>query len=161
MNTISLLILRWIFFPVIVGFHSPPGDSLHWGGSSFKFRQIPLETKLQEFEKKKEVKVFKGDFSNPRGYIASWRIVGKSLCLEAIEGELVNNKITILDVLGEDSLPCKAVWFTGVLHLPVGEFNFETQQWPIAVKIRVSKGVVTETEILHDVKDIGPLPKEE
>ena len=156
MKTTSLLFLLWIFSPMIVGFHSPPGDSMHWGGSSFRFRQMPLENKLQEFEKTLGAKVFKGNFSNPRGYVASWRIVGKALSLEAIEGELVNDKVTILDVLDEGSLPCKAVWYTGLLHLPIGEFDYETQQWPMALKIRIFEGIVRETELLHDVQDVGP-----
>lgn len=139
--------------------HPQPEDTITWGGSRFSTSQLPLQPKLQLWEKASGLPFFKGDTANPRGYVATWQIHRKSLWLYEVKGTPTDKNNQLLDAIGEDSLPCKASWFMGDIYLPIGEFDFEKQSWPYTVRLEWKDGELVDSEMLKDAKEVGPYPK--
>lgn len=138
--------------------HPAPADVVKWGGAEFHVDQYPLEPKIREFEAANRLLLYKGDTANRRGYVAKWSILRNALWLRSVKGELVSEKISLVEAIGEDSLPCKASWFTGDIQLPVGEFDFDNHAWPFAVRLRFVNGELKSSDIVRNATDTGTGP---
>lgn len=128
-------------------------DTVVWGGASFRIRQLPFESAIETNEA--IAKSLKSKSTNShRGYVAEWLVSDGILYLGKLNDVSNRNKKEILESLGAVRFPVKAEWYSGTMHLPVGEFNDASSTWPIVIELSVDKGNVIATKVLKDAPDV-------
>lgn len=130
--------------------HNPPKDTLFWGESSFKIFEFPLEPLLNVAEEKKG-RIFRSkSFNNPRGYTAKWSLTNNRLFLETVKGRLVRKSASVSNELEIEDLPIPAKWFSGEIHLLIGNFDLPKQSYPYCIKLIVDKGDVKSSLVIEN-----------
>ncbi len=61
--------------------------------------------------------------------------------------------VRIGDIIDGAKLPLKAKWFTGVVQLPIGEFDYGRQLWPVLVEVVIEKGKVTKISAVENAAE--------
>ncbi|REK09912.1 MAG: hypothetical protein DWQ37_17555 [Planctomycetota bacterium] len=80
--------------------------------------------------------------NNWGGYTAAWRIAGGKLLLDTISGRLDGEAVRDEALLPGKKFPVVATWFTGKLHLPIGDYNEQTQEYEFVIVFDIEKGIV-------------------
>lgn len=104
-----------------------------------------------------------------RGYIATWEIVGDSVYLTGISGNLGNNELTEIDlstIFGDDCIDGKvfAWWLTKTLYVQYGRLTCVSDkaggQWEFEKRMEIEGGLLVcedtyETTIRHGNADLN------
>jgi hypothetical protein len=86
--------------------------------------------------------------ANWSGYSAEWGIARGKLLLFSISGRIKGKQVRNKAILPNESFPAVATWFTGKIHLPVGDFNEDTQEYESVIVFEIDKGVVRSKQYL-------------
>ncbi len=79
---------------------------------------------------------------NWRGYESVWRIADGKLLLESISGRIKGRDVKNRALLPGKKFPVVATWFTGKIHLAVGDINDETQEYESVIVFDIHEGEV-------------------
>lgn len=60
----------------------------------------------------------------------------------SINGRIKGKDVKDKAILSDMTFPVVATWFTGKIHLPVGDFNEDTQEYESVIVFDVDKGIV-------------------
>jgi len=80
--------------------------------------------------------------ANWAGYSATWEIRDKQLFLRTIQGRMRGHDVQNEAILPDLKFPAPATWFTGRIHLPIGDFSEETQEYESVILFDIEKGQV-------------------
>ena len=82
-----------------------------------------LEHPIEQLWKKPEArpKFDLGSTSNRKGYTAVWEIRDSKLYLVSFDARINKRKFKFRQIVPRAKLPHHATWFTGTLHIPIGE----------------------------------------
>ncbi|MBX7075089.1 MAG: hypothetical protein K1X71_18255 [Pirellulales bacterium] len=80
--------------------------------------------------------------TNWGGYTSEWRITNGKLLLQSVSGHIDGKEIRDDALLPGRKFPVVATWYTGKIHLPVGECNGDTQEYESVIVFDIDKGIV-------------------
>lgn len=83
--------------------------------------------------------------ANWAGYSACWEIRNHQLLLCEIEGRINGKNIRNDEILRGRRFPVVAKWFTGRIHIAVGDLNDETNEYESVIVFEVVNGSVKGT----------------
>ncbi len=76
------------------------------------------------------------------GYDAVWLIRDSKLFLSSIQAKRDGQRIKNEEILLDRKFPALATWFTGRIHLFVGDYDTETKQYASVIVCHVDSGIV-------------------
>ena len=133
-------------------------DRLRYGGNEYSVFETPM-TGLWHYGKgkaptgKTQPPAFEVNSSNNwGGYFAKWEVHDKKLLLRSIRGRINGHKVRNDAILKDRVFPVHATWFTGRIHLPVGDYVDEKQEWESVIVFDVENGNVKSTTFLESGK---------
>ena len=80
--------------------------------------------------------------ANWTGYRATWEIRDKKLMLRTIRGRIKGKDVQNEAILPDMKFPVDATWFSGKIHLYVGDWNEEEHQYEAVIVFEIDKGNV-------------------
>lgn len=80
------------------------------------------------------------------GYSATWQIHHSQLFLKDIRGKLRGKMARNESILPQLTFPALATWFTGRIHMPVGNFNEDKNEFEAVIVFDIEKGCVKKME---------------
>lgn len=91
------------------------------------------------------------DFESPSNWLrfsTTWEIWDSRLWLRSIRARVDGRRVRNNEILPNFTFPAEATWFTGKIHLPVGNFSAETQEFESVIEFSIDKGVVTSRRLI-------------
>ncbi len=133
-------------------------DKLIFGGKRYNILQIPMlaywdygqgstgtgKVKPPQFEVTSS--------ANWRGYKAVWEIRDSKFFLKKITARINGRSVKDAQILNGKEFPLQATWFSGQIHLVVGDYNYETSQSTAVITFHIRKGVVTKMTFRETAK---------
>lgn len=134
-----------------------PSDRLCYGSNEYVVYQVPMLGLWYYGEGKPpdgkcRPPIFDSSSGNWSGYAATWEIRHKQLRLRSIEGRIKGQDRKNESILPSRKFPVVATWFTGRIHLPVGDFDDERQQYESVIVFEIEKGEVESTTFVPSAK---------
>jgi len=84
--------------------------------------------------------------ANNAGYLAQFGIRDSKLWLEMITGQIAGKMQRDERIIPGQRFPIVAEWFTGKIHIQVGDYDYEKMESTAVIIFHVEKGIVTKTE---------------
>jgi hypothetical protein len=145
-------------------------DTVIFGGRKYTIREIPMlgfwdygEESIGTGTRKPPAFDVRNS-ANWSGYRAQFEIRDSKLYLRHIAGWIEGKKRRNEQIINGKPFPIVADWYTGRIHLDVGDFDPDTQESQAVIIFHVEKGVITEMEFAKRMKPIwtwnGLPPKE-
>ena len=123
-------------------------DRICYGGHEYALLQVPMlglwyygEGKPPNGKSRPPAFDFTSS-ANWVGYSASWEIRNKRLLLRTIRGRVKGKDVQNEAILTNVKFPALATWFTGKIHLPVGDYDEEKQEHEAIIVFEIDKGNV-------------------
>jgi len=139
------------------------GDTVVFGGRSFPFAEVPM-LGLWDFEERTGFKVGTGreqpppfdvrSTANWDGYEATFEIRESKLFLREIVGSLDGKKRTNQEILPGRAFPVVATWFTGRIHLGVGDPREDTGEMTAVIVFEIERGHVKSMSFKERMKPL-------
>ena len=101
---------------------------------------------------------FEFDFNttaNWVGYSATWEIRGEELRLREIRGRQKGKDVKNEAILPSRKFPVAATWFTGKIHIPVGGYDENEEQFKAIIVFEIDKGDVKSMAFIPSGKISG------
>lgn len=121
---------------------------VEYGGVSYVIEQMPL---LEIVNHDKAPELVAVESCNWKAYEAKWFIQNNKLLLVGFEANGEKRKLKIGDFIKGGHTPMVATWFTGKIHLKIGEHNKKTDKWPAVVSLKIEKGKIIDIEVGKNV----------
>ncbi len=87
--------------------------------------------------------------SNRKGYSATWEIRDSKPFLISFEAKIQGRRVPIHQILPGRRLPVHADWYTGRLHVPLGEWvtapGGSRPKWERLLVLEVEKGIIVSS----------------
>jgi hypothetical protein len=156
MNTLSFVLLA-----SVISATPQPKDLLRYGDNTFAISQVPMlglwhyeetdpgdgRTRAPEFD-------FVGT-GNWVGYDATWLIRDSKLFLFKMKAKRNGKVIRNEAIFPGKKFPLQATWFTGRIHLAVGDYDSATKQYESVIIFHITKGQVTKTTFEPSMDSLG------
>lgn len=127
-------------------------DRIVFGGRTYVLREIPM-LGLWDFEERRGFRVGTGrelpppfdvrSSANWDGYEAEFEIRDSKLFLRRIVGALEGKERTNAEIMPGKTFPLHVTWFTGRIHLAVGDDDPKTGDMSAVIVFTIEKGNVT------------------
>ena len=105
--------------------------------------------------KEKPPKFEAANSANWVGYQAQFEIRNSKLWLKKITGKIDGKRQTNEQIIPGEDFPKVAKWFSGRIHLEVGDFDDGTQEATSVIIFHIKNGVVTKTEYTERMKRVA------
>lgn len=126
-------------------------DRIVFGGHKYVFHEIPM-LGLWDFEEVRGFRLGSGREKPPAfdvrstanwdGYEAVFEIRDSKLYLRRITGSIDGRWRRNAGIISGEKFPLLASWYTGRIHIPVGDFDQETGEMVAVIVFEVEKGIV-------------------
>ena len=125
-------------------------DVVEFGANEFHVAQLPI----QKIVERSKTPLTITNTANNKGYEAKWAIQGNQLFLIQFKAKNKEKEVGIGNILENAELPVKATWFTGKLQLPIGDFDYDNQRWPLIIELTFDKGKLRHMSTKKDATEI-------
>lgn len=126
---------------------------VRYGSSYYTTEQLPL---AEIVNKKDAPKLVLGASNNWKAYEAEWVIRDKELVLIDFKANGKKGKLKIGDFIKDARTPLVATWYTGKIHITLGDFDRKNYRWPAIISLVLKKGKVVNIELRKDVHELDP-----
>ncbi len=133
-------------------------DRLSYGGHEYVIFEVPM-LGLWHYD---DGEPPKGKFRPPAlevtstanwaGYRATWEIRDKKLLLRTIRGRIKGKEVQNEAILPDMQFPVDATWFSGKIHLYVGDWNEDEHQYESVIVFEIDNGIVKSLTFLPSAK---------
>ena len=132
-------------------------DTLVFGGRQYAIREIPM-LGLWDYgggTGKEKPPAFEARSSaNWAGYRAQFEIRDSKLFLRRIVGWIDGKKRKDEEIIPGNRFPVVATWYTGKIHLPVGDFDDKTQESTAVIIFEIEMGAVKSVGFAERMKPV-------
>lgn len=138
-------------------------DSIVFGGRTYVLREVPL-LGLWNFKERMGFRVGTGEVKPPEfdvrstanwdGYEAQFEIRDSKLLLRQIVGYVEGKKRSNEEILIQKKFPLQVTWYTGRIHIAVGDNDDKTGEITAVLVFEVEKGVVKSISFKERMKPL-------
>jgi hypothetical protein len=136
-------------------------DTLMFGGRKYAIHEIPMlglwdygNGRVGTGKQKPPAFDFQ-DSANWAGYRAQFEIRDSKLFLRRIVGRIDGKKRKNEEIIPGNQFPILADWYTGKIHLAVGDFDEETRESTAVIIFEVEKGAVKSVGFAERMKPVS------
>lgn len=138
-------------------------DTIIFGGRTYVLHEIPM-LGLWDFEETRGFRVGSGrekpppfevrSTANWDGYEAQFEIRKSRLFVRRIAGYIDGKERTNEQIFVGKRFPLQATWFTGRIHIPVGDADERSGEVTAVIVFEVEKGIVKSTGFKDRIKPL-------
>jgi hypothetical protein len=123
-------------------------EVLRYGEQEYAIRQFPL----QDIVDRSDVSLDVTSTGLNRGYLGTWDLHDGALYLAGLKATSAGKSVNVHAIAPCKKLPCKAIWYTGGIAIPLGSYS-ESGVAEILVVFWIEKGNVVQVELKRDAKE--------
>lgn len=163
MRRVLLLVSVFTLLADVAGATPQLADTIVFGGRKYVFYEVPM-LGLWDFEETRGFRVGSGRQKPPPfqvvstgnwdGYEAQFEIRDSKLFLRRITGYIDGQERENEEILTRKKFPLQATWFTGRIHIGLGDMDEESGEMTAVIVFEVEKGIVKSMSFKERMKPV-------